>query len=350
MRVIYGILVTMAKKGRRATEEERVIAVQLIESGEKIDDVVKAVGVGRSTVLEWWRKYREGGLAALSTKFASGRPTVLTDSQMLELRALILGSDPRQFSLGFALWTRTLVGELIVQRFKVTLSEVTVGRILKKLGMSVQRPLYRAHQQNPELVRAWKQDTFPKIRQEAAECGATVLFADEAAVRTDFHAGTTWGAVGQTPVVSATGERKTVMMVSAIGARGQLRFRLHEGSFRAVHFIEFCKQLMADIPGIIFLIVDGSSVHTAKEVKEFVKTTDGRLHLYFLPPYSPELNPDEWVWKHVKHDKIGRSAVRNKNELLAVARSALASLQKMPRIVRGFFADPALAYLRGLML
>lgn len=336
----------MAKKGRRATEEERIMAVQLIESGRKIDEVVEIMGVSRSSILEWWRRYREVGLAALSTKFASGRPTTLTDRQMLELRALLLGTDPRQFSLGFALWTRSLVGELIHQRFRVTLSEVTVGRILKKLGMSAQRPLYRAYQQDPEKVRIWKQDTYPQIRKDASDCGGVILFADEAAVKTNFHAGTTWGAIGRTPIVEGTGERKSIMMVSAIGTRGQLRFHLHEGSFRAAHFVEFLKQLLSGFTEPIFLIVDGSSVHTAKEVKDFVTSTEGRIRLYFLPPYSPELNPDEWVWKQVKHDKIGRAAVRSKNELQAVARSALASLQKAPHVIRSFFLDPRLAYIR----
>src|SRR2546428_472018 len=164
-------------------------------SWRALDEVADIMGVGRSTVLDWSRKYREGGLAALSTKFASGRPTVLSDEQMLELRTLLIGSDPRQFSLGLALWTRSLVGELIKQRFKKTLSDVTVGRILKKLGMSPQRPLYRAYQQDPKKVQVWKQETYPRIRAEAAECGGVVLFADEASVRTDYHAGTTWGAI-----------------------------------------------------------------------------------------------------------------------------------------------------------
>jgi Transposase and inactivated derivatives len=336
----------MAKKGRRATEEERILAVQLIESGRKIDEVVEIMGVGRRTVLEWWQKYREGGLAALSTKFASGRPTTLDDRQMLELRALLLGSDPRQHSLGFALWTRSLVAELIWVRFNRRLSEVTVGRILKKLGMSPQRPVYRANQQDPERVRIWKEEVYPKIRKEAAECGAVVLFADEAAVRTDFHAGTTWGAVGQTPVVKATGERKSIMMVSAISSRGHLRFRLHEGSFRAKHFIKFLQALLADFSEPVFLIVDGSSVHTAKEVSTYVASTGGRLKLFFLPPYSPELNPDEWVWKNIKNDKIGRAGVRGLDDLKFIARSALASLQKMPHVIRSFFLDPHLAYLR----
>ena len=224
---------------------------------------------------------------------------------MLELRALITGADPRQLSFGLALWTRDMVRELIRRRFRVSVSAVTVGRILKKLGMSPQRPLYRAYQQNPEKVREWKEKTYPAIREEAVRRGALVFFADEAAVRTDFHAGTTWAPVGQTPVVRATGERKSIMMVSAISPRGELRFRIHEGSFRAEHFIEFCKQLMKDAGNDIFLIVDGSPVHTARKTKEFVQSTGGKLNLFFLPGYSPQLNPDEWVWKNVKHDTIG---------------------------------------------
>jgi transposase len=335
----------MAKKGRRATEDERLQAVQLIESGRKIDDVVEIMGVGRRTVLEWWEKYRRGGLDELCTKFASGRPTVLSDREMLELRALIVGNNPRQLSFGLALWTRDMVRELIRQRFKASLSRVTVGRILKKLGMSPQRPLYRAYQQNPEKVKEWKEQVYPEIRSEAVRCGAAIFFADEAGVRTDFHSGTTWAPVGETPVVTATGERKSIMMISAVSPRGELRFRIHEGSFRAVHFIEFCKQLIRDVENRIFLIVDGSSVHTARETREFVESTQGKLRLFFLPPYSPELNPDEWVWKNVKHDTIGRSAIRGKDDLRAVALGALRHLQKVPGKVRGFFADPKLAYI-----
>jgi transposase len=335
----------MAKKGRRATEEERIQAVQLIESGRKIDEVVEIMGVGRTSVLEWWRKYREGGLGALSTKFASGRPTALTDRQMLELRAIIIGVDPRQLSFGLALWTRGMVSDLIWQRFKVKVSSVTVGRILKKLGMSPQRPLYRAYQQDPEKVKEWKQKTYPEIRKRATERNALIFFADEASVRTDFHSGTTWAPIGQTPVVEATGEKKSIMMVSAVSPRGELRFHIHEGSFRAANFVEFCKQLLKDTEREIFLIADGSSVHTAREVQDFVKSTGGRLRLFILPPYSPQLNPDEWVWKNVKHDTIGRSGVWGVDDMKAIALGTLRHLQKTPRKVRGFFADPHLAYI-----
>ena len=320
-------------------------AVRLIESGRKIDDVTEIMGVGRRTVLEWWEKYRRGGPAELSTKSASGRPASLSDRQMQELRAIIVEVDPRQLGFGMALWTREIIGELIRQRFRVSLSKVTVGRILKKLGMSPQRPLYRAYQQNPEKVREWKENTYPQIRREADERGAAIFFADEASVRTDYHSGTTWAPTGQTPVVTATGDRKSIMMVSAVSPRGELRFHIHEGSFRATHFIEFCKQLIKGTTSDVFLIVDGSSVHTAKEVKEFVASTQGRLQIFFIPPYSPDLNPDEWVWKNVKNDTIGRSAVRGKDDLKAVAVGALRHLQKVQGKVRGFFADPKLAYI-----
>ena len=337
----------MAKRGKRASDQEKIRAVQLVESGEHYAVVARVLGVGESTVLEWMRKYRAGGLAALSTKVASGRPTLLTDAQMLELFKLIEGCEPRQLSFGFALWTRDLVRQLIRQRFKVSLSVQHVGRIMKKLGLSAQRPLYRAYQQNPDLVKKWKNEEYPELRKRAATEQRTILFADEAAVRTDFHAGTTWAPVRQTPVVTSTGDRDTLMMVSAISPRGLLRFRLHEGSFRAEHFVDFCKQLLNDIDGNILLVVDRSPVHKAKKTAEFVKSTGGRLELVFLPPYSPELNPDEWVWKNVKHDRIGRKSVRNFGELRMVALGALRRLQKKPSIVRGFFADPELAYIRN---
>jgi transposase len=120
-----------------------------MEAGKSPDEIAEIMNVGRSTVFEWQRKYREGGLAALSTKFASGRPTTLSDQQMMRLYSLIEGNDPRQYSFAAALWTRQIVRDLIRQRFRVAVSLITVGRILKKLGMSPQRPLYRAYQQDP---------------------------------------------------------------------------------------------------------------------------------------------------------------------------------------------------------
>jgi transposase len=335
----------VAKKGRRATEEERIRAVQLIESGKSPELVAEFLGVSRSSVFDWWKRYREGGLAALSTKFASGRPTVLSDRQMMRLHSLVVGRDPRQYSFGVALWTRKLIRELIHREFGHELSLPTVGRILKKLGLSPQRPLYRAYQQNPELVRQWKHEVYPTIRAQAAAAGATVFFADEAGIRTDHHAGTTWAPVGQTPVVVGTGERKSVNMVSAVSPSGEIHFDVFIGSMNAQRFVEFCEKLLHDAGTPVFLIVDGSTTHTANVVKDYVASTEGRLSLFFLPPYAPQLNPDEWVWKNVKHDQIKRAVPMGQGHLFELAVNALKRLQRAPHIIRGFFADPFLAYI-----
>lgn len=292
----------MAKKGRRATNEERLAAIRMYDNGLTADRIAEILDVGRSSVFDWISKYRQGGLASISTKFASGRPTVLDDSEMIRLFTMINGKDPRTYSFGVALWTRALIRDLIKKTFTKDVSLVTVGRILKKLGMSPQRPLYRSWKQDPQRVEKWKREEYPAIRARAAQVGATILFADEASVRTDYHAGTTWAPVGQTPVVTGSAVRHAVKIVSAIGQRGQLSFQVHEGSMNAERFIEFLDSLLHDFDTPIFLVVDGSSVHRANIVKEYVASTQGRLELFFLPPYSPELNPDEWVNKNVKHD------------------------------------------------
>lgn len=337
----------MAKKGRRSTYEERVQMVLAIEAGESPDKVAVIFGVGRQSVFRYWRDYRAMGLAGLRTKKTRGPESKLTGEQKRKLYALIVGANPRQLSFDFGLWTRRLVRDLIRREFRVTYTEAGVGRILRELGLSPQRPLYRAYQQDEKQVEKWKREVYPAIRELAAKEGASIFFADEASIRTDHHAGTTWAPVGRTPVVEATGKRHAVKMISAVSPRGELRFQLHRGSMNRWTFIEFCKHLISDTDKKIFLIVDGSSIHKAKEVTEFAQRTDGRLRLFFLPPYSPELNPDEWVNKNIKHDNVARAVVQNVSELKSVMLSALRRLQKSPQIVRGFFADPELAYIHN---
>jgi transposase len=274
-----------------------------------------------------------------------GRPPKLSGSQLARLYTLVVSNDPRQLRFAFALWTRAMIRELIRREFGVRLSEVSVGRLLRKLGLSPQRPLYRAYQQNPEAVARWKAETYPQLRREAAEVGATIYFADEAGVRSDYHAGTTWAAVGQTPVVATTGDRFGVNLISAVTAKGKLRFAGYEGSFNGPVFIDFCRRLLHDASGPVLLVLDGHPVPRSKAVKAFAESTKGRLRLWFLPGYAPELNPGEWVWKHVKHDRIGRAGVSGPKDLNAKALAALHRLQKLPHLVRSFFRDPNLRYI-----
>jgi transposase len=333
------------KLDHKTLEALRLRAVAQIEGGAHPEDVAQALGLHRSTVFGWVAKYREGGKAALKAKPVPGRPPKLSGPQLRRLYALIAGADPRQLQFEFALWTREMVREVIRREFGVALSVVSAGRLLRKLGMSPQRPLHRAYQQNPEAVGRWKNEEYPAIRAQAEAEGATVWFADEAGIRSDYHAGTTWSPVGQTPQVKNTGARYSVNMISVVSAQGALRFAVYEGSTNAATFIDFCQRLLHDAPGPVYLIVDGHPAHRATATKEFAASTQGRLKLFFLPGYSPELNPDEWVWKNVKHDRIGKTGVISKQDLKSKAVGALRRLQKRPGLVRAFFADPHLRYI-----
>ena len=195
-------------------------------------------------------------------------------------------------------------------------------------------------------MRAWKEETFPQIQARAKKEGAAIFFADEASVRTNYHAGTTWAPVGKTPVVRGSGKTRSISMVSAVSPRGELHFQVHETGIKQEEFLEFCKMLVADVGRPVFLIMDNSQVHRAKILKAYAEESNGMLTLFFLPPYSPDLNPDEWVWKNVKHDNLGRASVKSENELAEFASAALARLKTLPEKVRAFFGDPALKYIR----
>src|SRR5215218_2157877 len=160
------------KLDHKTLEQLRIRAVGQIQQGVHPEDVATALGMTRAAVYGWLAKYREGGLDALRAKPVPGRPPSLSGAQLQRVYTLVVGNDPRQLQFAFALWTRAMVRELIRREFAVRLSEVSVGRLLRKLGLSPQRPLYRAYQQNPEAVARWKAETYPAIRAEAARLGA----------------------------------------------------------------------------------------------------------------------------------------------------------------------------------
>jgi transposase len=318
---------------------------RMLDDGVSAKNIMVALKLSRTTYFEWKKKYEEHGLDGLKVRPLPGAAPKLSDQQMGQLCGWLASRDPRQFQFDFALWTRKIVRDLILQRFGIEMTPQGIGLLLRRLGFSPQRPLYRAYQQNPEAVRRWKEEEFPKIRAQAREEGAEVYFGDESGVRTDHHSGTTWAPVGQTPVVEVTGERKSVNMISAVSPRGALHFEVFFGSCNGTVFVEFLKKLMHDAPGPVFLVLDNVSFHKSPIVKEYVASLEGRLKLFFLPGYSPELNPDEWVWKNVKHDDIKRRGIQRGSELFGIATRALERLRGLPETIRGFFRDPALAYI-----
>ena len=330
---------------RGVLEQIRIrVARQIVEEGVAAEDAAAVLGFSRAAVFAWAAQYRRGGVDALRSHPAPGRAPKLCPEQRVELGRL-LRQDPRTLGFDRALWTRALVAQLIWQHFGVSLSVSAVGAMLRRMGWSVQRPVWRAREQDPKAVARWKTEDFPRIRAEAAEAGAQVFFADEAGIRFDDRAGTTWAPVGQAPVVTSTGRHVSTNLISAVAVQGAMWFAVYGESLNAARFIDFCRRLLDDVGGPVVLVVDGHPVHRARETTKFVAGTQGRLRLCFLPGYSPQLNPDEWVWKNAKHDRIGPAGLVDDADLQAKAEAAMRGLQQHPETIRGFFRDPDLAYI-----
>ncbi len=315
--------------------ELRTRAVTQIQGGESPEVVARVFGVSRQAVYGWH---------ALDARKRGGRPPKLDGKALRWLYDTVTGKSPQQLHFLFALWTASLVATLIRDRFGIPLSRSSVSRLLGQLGLSAQRPLWRTYQQDPAQVERWLQEEYPQIAAAAQRQHARLFFGNEAGIRSDAHAGTPWAPRGQTPIVSTTGARFGLTRLSAVSPRGELRFMATKGRVGAKVFIAFLKRLLHDVPGVLFVIVDGHPAHRAKRVEKFVASVAPRIQLFRLPPYAPELNPDEWVWNDLKNNGIGRMALTGPADLQRAVRSHLRHLQHSPLIVRSFFQAPTTKY------
>ena len=332
------------KLDRKSQESLRVRGVRAIQTGETPESVAQTLDVAVSTVYGWLAKYRDGGWNELKRKKAPGRPPKIQGRYLKWIYDMVTTKTPDQLKLPFALWTRSLIREAINKKYGFNLSITSVGRLMAQLGLTCQKPLQKAYEQNPELVAKWLKKEFPRIKRLARKEGAEVYFGVEAGVRSAYHSGTTWSPKGQTPISRKTGKRFSLNMISAVTSKGKMKFMTVKGRMNGAIFIEFLKKLIKDSPGPVYFIVDGHPSHKSKRVKEFVAEFDGWLKLFYLPPYSPELNPDELVWSHLKYHGIGKLIIKDKAELHKKVISHLKSLQRKPEIIKGFFRKQSLRY------
>lgn len=324
--------------------EVRKRAVSSIQDGQIPTEVARTLGVTRATVYGWLALYRKGGWGALNARRRGGRPPLLDGKALAWVYHTVTMKNPLQLQFTFALWTARMIGDVIADRFGVRLSKASVCRLLAQLGLTPQRPVWRAYQQRPEDVERWLKDEYPRIRARAKRENAIIFFGDEAGVRSDHHAGTTWAERGVTPIVSSTGARFGLNLISAVSAQGEFRFMVTEGRVGGRVFIEFLRRLLHNATRPLFLIVDGHPAHKALIVRKFVESQDGKLRLYFLPAYSPELNPDERVWNDLKNNTVGRKSIGDKASLKSEVVRHLRFLQRTPARVRGYFQNETTRY------
>lgn len=324
--------------------ELRNRAVNSIHEGQSPEIVARALSIHRVTIYGWLARYRNGGWSGLDASKRGGRPPKLDGKAMQWIYDTVTMKNPLQLKFTYALWTAKMVGQMIYKRFGVKLSKASVCRLLTQLGLTPQRPVWRAYQQKPEAVQQWLQKEYPRIRSMARRMKAQIFFGDEAGVRSDHHAGTTWAVKGKTPIVSSTGARFGLNMLSAVSAQGEFRFMVVKGRIASSQFISFIKRLIQGTKRMVFLIVDGHPAHKARKVAKYIETIKERFRLFFLPPYSPELNPDERVWNDLKNNGVGRQVITAPKQLHGAVLSRLRFIQKSPDRVRSYFNNDTTKY------
>jgi len=335
--------------GRRwshdASETIRLMAVRRVREGEAPSAVMASYGLCRTTIYRWLRAEKRGGEAALAARKATGRPPELSPRQKQRVRRWICGKDPRQHGFDFGLWTRSVVADLIEREMGVTLSITTVGRLLAELQITPQKPLRRAYQRDPAAIEKWKRAEYPALERRARLRGADIFFLDEAGLRSDAALQRTWGPRGRTPVVATEGRRQSINAISAVNLLGAFWYNVYSGTLNKYTFIEFLKDFLKRRRRPVFLVLDRHPAHVAAVVAEFVQSLRGRLELHFLPGYAPDLNPDEFVWNHLRQKGVSRKPLRRGESLAARVKADLAAIQADPGLVRSFFRAASVDYI-----
>ena len=311
-------------------------------------EAARVFGVTRQALGRWLARWREGGAAALKAR-RRGRPAGALRLETREAAWVVkrvVGKTPDQLRLPFYLWTREAVAELIHREFGVELSIWTVGRYLRRWGLTPQKPVRRAFEQDPVAVRRWLGKEYPAIQRQARLERAEIYWGDEMGLRSDHTAGRSSGKRGRTPVILATGRRFGCNMISAITNRGRLYFLVFEEKFTRKVFLKFLRRLVRQVRRKVFLILDGHSAHKAKDIQPWLASKRGRLQLFFLPGYSPELNPDELLNQDVKSNAVGRRPPIDAEDLISNVRGYMRSTQRFPHVVRSFFDGEHVQYAR----
>ena len=329
----------------KTLEHVRKLAIKrVIEDGEAPSEVMKSLGLCRTTIYPWLRKYEDAGMEALVEKIAQGPQPKLTQKQRQQVKRWILGKDPRQYGFDFGLWSRRIVRELIEAKFGIELGLTAVGRLLASLDITPQKPLRRAYERDPALVDQWVKERYPELKKRAKRLGAKIFFQDEAGFQSDAPLGRTYGLKGKTPVVETSGQRQSLNVISALNARGEFWAATYTSKLNAELFVVFLEGFMKCQTGKVFLVVDGHPAHKAKLVQGYVQSLKGRLELHFLPPYAPDLNPDEFVWSYMKANGVSKKPLKQNESLQKRIEQDLNAVQSNRELVRSFFCAESVVY------
>ncbi len=318
-------------------EHYRFRAIKLRRKGWKIKEIAEAFGLNRRAVTRWFTTYKREGREALKSRKAPGPDFKLTGG---EIAALMkdLERDATHFGFETPLWTTKRVALLIKKETGKTLHGSNVWRLLTRMGLSNKKPERRAMEQNPREAKRWLKEEWPKILAHARKWQATLYFQDETVVSLAPVIGKTWAKKGKTTVVRLTGKKGSVCISSAISPGGRMLFRIEKEHVTAVTFVDFLEKIRRQHSRRkVIVVTDQARAHIAKRVREHVEASKKSFALYYLPSYSPELNPDEGVWGYMKDNRLKSHTAMSMEELKAKIMSCLLSIQRRPLLVRSFF-------------
>lgn len=339
--------VDMRKLPAAAQEERRRQVIGLRQSGMTYGAIAAQVGLTQTGVFDICKRYAERGAAGLKTGPrgpAPGHGRFLDAGQEAAVRALIRRHMPDELELPFALWSRAAVRDLIWQRCGVRLAVRTMGTYLARWGFTAQKPLRRPYEQDPAAVRRWLRRDYPAIAARAKAEGGAIFWGDETGLRSDDVRGRSYAPQGRTPQVRVNHKRANLGLISAITNKGELRWMVLDGAIKAPDLLRFLARLVRDAEGKVFLILDRLPVHRSARVRAWLAGREAAIEAFYLPGYSPELNPDEGINADLKQAVTRKQPARSKAQLKRAVLGHMRGLSKSPRRVRSFFGNKSFRY------
>lgn len=332
--------------GQYSTHEIRVRAVEAVSRGMAMLDVADAYGIERTTLYRWMKRYEKDGSNGLHRKNGSGRPRKLEELDESDLRSIVL-EPASSFGYETDLWTVGRVHQVITEQYEVVVSRDTIWRRLREAGLTYQKPERQYYQIDEATRQEWLRREVPKIRKTVKKYRGILYFQDEANVSLTAFLGKTWGLQGQTPKAKVTGKRGGVAAMSAISKRGHLLFQLYDKRIASDEVIAFLGQMLKHhAHRHLVVVMDQAPPHVSKKTTTYIET-QRRLHVFHLPKYSPDWNPDEKVWNHLKHHELKAHQAKTKDELKQLTKKKLKSMAKDPRLLKGIFFRCCVADLFG---
>ncbi len=316
-------------------------ALDLAQQGWMQRDIAVALDVSKGAVSRWLAAARRGGPEALRAHPAPGRVAKLTPEQF-RLIPDFLGHGAEAYGFRGDVWTCERVAGVLHEEFGVSYSRSQVSRLLKRLGWTPQVPITRAIPRDEEAIERWRIASWPALTQKARRERRDLVFVDESGFYLLPGVVKTYAPKGQTPIEDEWQTRDHLSVMGGVTPQGRVDSLVRPKSLNGLHSIEFLVHLGRLVGDRLLVIWDGSPIHRRAEVQKFVAEAGGKIHLEPLPPYAPDLNPVEWLWKHLKKVELRNLACRDLEQLHMELHLAIGRVRQRRALVRSFFEGAGL--------